>query len=69
MRDGGLTEDRCQAPRMERPQKATLEEVFQAAYLDYCHYYDPETGAKCGLDRIMDYIVMIREGENHAVTA
>lgn len=52
----GLTEDRgedCDAPRR---RTLTLEEMFQAYYLDYSYYADPDTGRETELGQILDHI-------------
>ncbi len=54
----GLTEDR--AP-VARGRRLPLEELFGHAYLRYCHYFDPDTGEPCGLDRILDHIALQKE--------
>ena len=57
----GLTEDRCQAEVQERQRSVSLAGLFEAAYLQYCHYFDPDSGEACGLDRILDHIKLQRE--------
>jgi len=57
----GLTEDRCKNPHQHRDRKISLERLFEAAYLQYSHYFDPDTGAACGLDRIVDHVSLQRE--------
>ena len=56
----GLTEDRCEAPVRPRPHALDLPRLFQAAYLDYGHYFDPDSGDPCGLGRILDHIELQR---------
>jgi len=48
----GLTDDR--APATGRRTHAPLECLVAAAFADYARYFDPETGAPCGLDRAID---------------
>ncbi|WP_411825865.1 capsular polysaccharide biosynthesis protein [Luteolibacter sp. AS25] len=57
----GLTEDRCNKPGSERKNPVTIERLFQASYLQYSHFFDPDTGAPCGLDRILQHIELQRE--------
>jgi len=53
----GLTEDRCHFERrLHRPKKVSLEILFETAYVDYCQYYDPDTGRPCSIAEIMDHI-------------
>lgn len=52
----GLTMDRGREPFPPRSREHTLEELFQAAYIDYAHYYVPDTGEECGLGEILDHI-------------
>lgn len=70
----GLTEDRSNFPkRLPRPHSVTLEQLFEAAYLDYCSYYDPNTGVACDLTLIIDHIALQKEnwhrfsGSNHVL--
>lgn len=55
----GLTDDRAPVPA-RRGRRRTLEEVFAAAYLLYARYVDPETGARCELERIIDHLALQR---------
>lgn len=52
----GLTADRCQSPVQPRQRKVDLVRLFEASYLQYCHYFDPDTGEPCGLGRILDHV-------------
>jgi capsular polysaccharide export protein len=56
----GLTTDRCAAPRPVREKEVGLVRLFEAAYLQYCHYFDPDSGESCGLDRILDHLEVQR---------
>jgi capsular polysaccharide export protein len=54
----GLTEDRgaigsCRA--------LGLTELFEAAYLRYGHYFDPDTHEPCGLGKILDHLALQKE--------
>ncbi|MEO5715027.1 MAG: hypothetical protein ABIT37_16230, partial [Luteolibacter sp.] len=62
----GLTEDRCQSVVQAREGKIDLIRLFEAAYLEYCHYFDPDSGEPCGLGRILDHLELQRTiaGEN-----
>ena len=39
-----------------RGRRLSLSQVFQAAYLDYTRYFDPQTREPCGFDRILDHL-------------
>ncbi len=58
--------------REPRERKITLPQLFEAAYLQYSHYFDPDSGEPCGLDRILDHLELQQEiaGQNagHRVT-
>ncbi len=54
----GLTEDRINVPR--RARQRSLEQVFAAAYLLYARYRDPETGAACEIERVIDHLALQR---------
>ena len=60
----GLTNDRGREPYPPRNKKHTLEELFQAAYIDYPHYYAPDSGEPCGLDKILDHIALQKKQWN-----
>ncbi|MCB1131569.1 MAG: capsular polysaccharide biosynthesis protein [Verrucomicrobiae bacterium] len=55
----GLTDDR--APGADRGARAGLAEVFEAAYVRYCHYFDPDSGEPCGLGGILDHLALQKE--------
>ncbi len=57
----GLTEDRCQAQVQKRERAIDLPRLFEATYLQYSHYFDPDSGESCGLDRILDHVALQRE--------
>ena len=57
----GLTEDRCQTAVRRRERKLELPRLFEAAYLEYCHYFDPDSGEPCGLGRILDHLELQRD--------
>jgi capsular polysaccharide export protein len=44
----GLTEDKMECPR--RFRRATVHEIFAAAYIEYCRYVDPYTGRASTLE-------------------
>ena len=52
----GLTEDRGRAPKAPRSKPIALERLFEAAYLRYTHYFDPDTFEPCDIHRIIDHI-------------
>jgi capsular polysaccharide export protein len=57
----GLTEDRCEAQVQPRERKVGLLRLFEAAYLQYCHYFDPDSGEPCGLGRIIEHLRLQQE--------
>ena len=57
----GLTTDRGREPLPPRARQHSLIELFQATYINYSHYYDPDTLEECGLARIMDHIALQKE--------
>lgn len=54
----GLTEDRGGA---EAKRSVGIEELFSRAYLEYCHYFDPDTHERCDLWNVMDHIELQME--------
>ena len=57
----GLTTDRGREPFPPRSRTHTLEELFQAAYIDYAHYFAPDTGEECDLGEILDHIELQKQ--------
>ncbi|MGB2011230.1 MAG: capsular polysaccharide biosynthesis protein [Akkermansiaceae bacterium] len=57
----GLTTDRGREPLPPRARQHSLIELFQAAYINYSHYYDPNTLEECGLPRIMEHIALQKQ--------
>lgn len=66
----GLTEDR--GAEMPARRAASLETVFDAAYLRYSRYFHPDTREPCGLAEILGHIAlqkeMFRRNRGHVVT-
>ncbi len=56
----GLTEDRCEAVVQTRERQVDLPRLFEAAYLQYCHFFDPDSGEPCGLGRILEHVELQR---------
>ena len=54
----GLTEDRG---AMISRRALALTEIFEAAYLRYGHYFDPDTREPCGLGEILDHLALQKE--------
>lgn len=54
----GLTDDRIEIPRRGRAR--TVEQLFAAAYLRYARYVDPDSGAPCELERVIDHLELQR---------
>lgn len=57
----GLTEDRANPGLADRRRPVTLESLFEAAFLRYAHYFDPESREPCGLRRILDHLCLQKE--------
>ncbi len=55
----GLTDDRGTLIPGRRP--LGLTELFDAAYLRYCHYFNPDTKEPCGLGVILDHLQLQKE--------
>ncbi len=66
----GLTEDRRE-DLCPRAGKLTRERLFETAYLDYCRWFDPATGAETQLERILDHLERQKRlfAENAAIWA
>lgn len=54
----GLTDDRLDIPR--RRANRSLEQVFAAAYLLYARYRHPQTGLPCGIEPVLEHLVLQR---------
>lgn len=54
----GLTHDVLQAP--ERRTTATLEQLVHAALIGYPRYLDPETGTRCEIERLVEWMGLQR---------
>ncbi|MGB2403205.1 MAG: capsular polysaccharide biosynthesis protein [Akkermansiaceae bacterium] len=54
----GLTTDRGRAPLPPRARQHSVIELFQACYIDYSHYYDPDMLEECDLSSIIDHIAL-----------
>ncbi|EGQ8390578.1 capsular polysaccharide biosynthesis protein [Vibrio cholerae] len=50
----GLTHDQQSCERRNQPR--TLEQVFDAAYIQYARYVDPILGERCEIERIISYM-------------
>jgi capsular polysaccharide export protein len=50
----GLTNDELPAPARRRP--VPLENIVHAALVDYPRYLDPETGRRCEVERLMEWM-------------
>lgn len=55
----GLTDDRIEVPRRGQPR--SIEQLFASAYLRFCSYRDPHTGAPCELETVLDHVGRQRE--------
>lgn len=54
----GLTCDELPAPGRRRP--ASLENLVHAALVEYLRYIDPETGQRCEVERVLEWISLQR---------
>ncbi len=52
----GLTEDRATSPKPPRKKPVSLERLFEAAYLRYTHYFDPDSLEPCDIHRVINHI-------------
>lgn len=57
----GLTEDRAAPGISDRRRSLDLESLFEAAFLRYARYFDPESLEPCGLSRILDHLRLQKE--------
>ncbi|MEY4244522.1 MAG: hypothetical protein RLZZ245_2107 [Verrucomicrobiota bacterium] len=57
----GLTLDRSGFSGLNTRRSASLEGLFEAAYLRYGHYFDPDSGESCGFGRILDHLALQKE--------
>lgn len=57
----GLTEDRGKPGIAPRGRRVDLPTLFAAAYLQYTHYFDPDTSEPCGLGVILDHLALQKE--------
>ncbi|RYD23715.1 MAG: capsular polysaccharide biosynthesis protein, partial [Verrucomicrobiaceae bacterium] len=56
----GLTEDRgTRGP--QRQNRLDLATLFKSAYLQYTHYFDPDTLESCGMNDILDHLALQKE--------
>lgn len=57
----GLTHDELPAPqRRAAARGVTLADLVHAAFVEYARYVDPETGARCEVERVMDWMGLQR---------
>lgn len=54
----GLTQDQIPAP--DRRKTASLESLVHAALVEYPRYIDPETGKRCELERVIEWMALQR---------
>lgn len=52
----GLTVDRAKVSNIKRTRELSLDQLFEAAYLRYTHYFDPDTLKPCSIHRVIDHI-------------
>jgi capsular polysaccharide export protein len=66
----GLTDDRGAPGMAIRQRPLGLTEMFDAAYLQYGHYFDPDTKEPCGFGDILDHLQLQKEmfRKNRGVT-
>lgn len=57
----GLTKDDSPAPERRRTgHRVTLEDLVHAALVEYSRYLDPETGARCEPERLIEWMSLQR---------
>lgn len=54
----GLTHDHLPAPVRRKPM--AIENLVHATLIDYPRYMDPETGARCSVERVVDWMSLQR---------
>ena len=54
----GLTQDDLPAPERRKP--AQLNELVHAALVEYPRYLDPETGKRCEVERVLEWMALQR---------
>jgi capsular polysaccharide export protein len=68
----GLTEDRAALRGTKLRRAVSIECLFEAAYLRYGHYFDPDSGERCGFGDILDHLrlqkEMFRKNQGASVT-
>lgn len=57
----GLTDDRGASGFPNRERQLDLADLFEAAYLRYGHYFDPDTKEPCGFGEILDHLQLQKE--------
>ncbi|MCP4449435.1 MAG: capsular polysaccharide biosynthesis protein [Myxococcales bacterium] len=55
----GLTEDRRPVDR--RGRVLSLSQLFAAAYIHYTRYVDPDSGAPCEIERVIEHLALQRQ--------
>jgi len=55
----GLSQDELPAPARRRP--VSLEDLLYAVLVDYSRYIDPETGKRCEVERLIDWMGLQRK--------
>ena len=55
----GLTQDEVLAPARRKP--VSLENLVHAALIDYPRYLDPETGTRCEVERLIEWMALQRQ--------
>lgn len=55
----GCTRDALHCERRQRTR--TVEDIFHFAYLEFARYFDPESGTRCSLERLVDYLAGVRD--------
>lgn len=61
----GLTHDELPAPERRRP--VPLENLVHAALVDYPRYLDPETGKRCEVERLIEWMGLQRRARERSV--
>lgn len=55
----GATQDELRCER--RTRRRSLEELFHFAYIEFARYFDPESGQRCSVERVTEYLARARD--------
>ncbi len=63
----GCTSDTLRCERRNRSR--SVEDIFHFAYVELSRYFDPESGTRCSVERVVDYLAGVRDAALASVTA